>query len=216
MAQVFHPALNPVAKASVFGALLMVAAAFGTGAFLYNAPYSTGVHVAREQPVQFSHAHHVGGLGIDCRYCHPGVEEGPFAGMPSTRTCMNCHAQVWAESPFLAPVRESFATGRPIAWNRVHDLPDFAYFDHSIHVRQGIGCSTCHGRVDEMPLIWKTESLFMKWCLDCHERPERYVRPREAVFDMDWEPPEDQEARGRALVREYGIRKPRDCSVCHR
>lgn len=216
MVQVFHPALNPVAKASVFGAIVLGGAAFGVGAFLYHSPYSTGVYVAREQPVQFSHAHHVGGLGIDCRTCHPNVEDGPFAGMPPTRTCMNCHAQVWAESPFLAPVRESYATGRPIAWNRVYDVPDFVYFDHSIHVRKGIGCSTCHGRVDRMPLVWKTETLFMRWCLGCHEAPERYVRPREAVFDMDWEPPEDQETRGRALVREYGIRRPTDCSICHR
>ncbi|MEW6733379.1 MAG: cytochrome c3 family protein, partial [Acidobacteriota bacterium] len=176
----------------------------------------TQTYVAREQPVQFSHRHHVGGLGIDCRYCHTSVEETAFAGIPPTKTCMNCHAQIWSTSLMLEPVRASFRTDQSIAWTRVHNLPDFVYFNHSIHVKKGIGCATCHGRVDLMPLTWQENSLQMEWCLACHRNPERYVRPREFVFSMDWQPSEDQSALGQRLVKEYNIHKKTSCSVCHR
>jgi hypothetical protein len=176
----------------------------------------TQVNVAQEQPIPFSHKHHVGGLGIDCRFCHTTVDSAAFAGIPSTKTCMNCHSQIWADSPTLQKVRESFRTGKPIEWIRVHDLPDFVYFDHSIHIKKGVACVTCHGRVDQMPLTWREKTLHMTWCLDCHRHPERYVRPREQVFSMDWQPSEDQISLGKKLVKKYNIQKLTDCSICHR
>ncbi len=181
--------------------------------------YATRATEVREQPVPFSHAHHVGGLGIDCLYCHTSVETSSFAGIPPTKTCMNCHQQIWATSPELEPVRESFRTGRSIEWTRVHDLPGFVYFDHSIHVNKGVGCETCHGRVDQMPLMWQEASLQMSWCLDCHRQPEKYVRPREHIYTMGYEPPGGQLETGRRLVAEYGIRDANiltSCSTCHR
>lgn len=216
MAQVFHPATNTFSKASIFGALFVLAAAGWIMGRFYRSPYITQSQVILDQPVMFSHKHHVDGLGIDCRYCHGSVETSAFAGMPATQTCMNCHSQIWADSPMLEPVRESFRAGRPIRWSRVHNLADFAYFDHGIHVAKGIGCSTCHGRVDEMPLMWQESSLLMEWCLACHREPERFVRPREQVFNMKWERPSDWLEQGRRLVREYGIEKLTSCSVCHR
>jgi hypothetical protein len=166
--------------------------------------------------VHFSHKHHVSDDGIDCRYCHTSVEQSSFAGIPSTKICMSCHTQIWAESPILEPVRESFRTGKSLEWTRVHNLPGFAYFDHSIHVHKGIGCSTCHGRVDQMPLMWRENTLYMEWCLECHRNPERFVRPRDQVFNMQWQPPPDQLALGEKLVQEYKIERLTSCSVCHR
>jgi hypothetical protein len=174
------------------------------------------VGVPIEQPVPFSHKHHAGGEGIDCRYCHSSVEDSAFAGMPPTETCMSCHSQIWADSPILEPVRASFRNGEPLRWTRVYQLPDFVYFDHSIHVYKGIGCSTCHGRVDQMPLTFRANALQMDWCLGCHREPERSVRPRELVFQMDYKPPVDQLALGRRLVAEYKIQKLTDCYTCHR
>ncbi|MEO5740882.1 MAG: cytochrome c3 family protein, partial [Vicinamibacterales bacterium] len=153
---------------------------------------------------------------IDCRYCHTTVETSGFAGIPPTKTCMNCHSQIFADAAFLEPVRESFRSDRPIPWTRVHDLPDFAYFDHSIHVAKGVACSTCHGPVDKMPLMRKQNSLQMEWCLDCHRHPERYVRPREEVFNMNYVAPANQLELGRRLVAENRIRKMTDCNTCHR
>jgi hypothetical protein len=176
----------------------------------------TDVRVIREQPVPFSHKHHVSGLGIDCRYCHTSVETSSFAGIPPTTTCMSCHSQIWAGSPMLEPVRASLRTNEPLRWTRVHDLPDFVYFDHSIHVAKGVGCSTCHGRVDQMPITWRENTLLMEWCLNCHREPERYVRPRSAIFQMDWVPPPNQLEAGRALLQAYHIRKLTDCYTCHR
>jgi len=176
----------------------------------------TQAGVAREQPIQFSHRHHAGELGIDCRYCHTTVERTASAGMPATQTCMNCHAQIWVESPMLEPVRASYRTDTSIRWARVHDLPDYVYFNHSIHVQKGIGCATCHGRVDRMNLTWQEASLQMEWCLDCHRAPERYVRPRAEVFNMAWEPPSNQLEVGRELVHEYKIQSLTDCYTCHR
>jgi hypothetical protein len=184
-----------------------------------RSPYMTQAYVARQQPVPFSHKHHVSDAGIDCRYCHTSVEVSAVAGLPSTKTCMNCHAQLFNQSPMLEPVRQSFRENKPIKWTKVHDLPDFAYFNHSIHISKGIGCSTCHGRVDQMPLMWQTASLQMEWCLDCHRSPERYVRPKDQVFNMEWQPPPDQIQVGRRLVAEYNIRSAGEltsCSICHR
>jgi hypothetical protein len=175
--------------------------------------------MAREQPVPFSHAHHVGGLGIDCRYCHTSVEASSFAGIPPTKTCMNCHSQIWSTSPTLEPVRESFRTGNSIMWTRVNDLPDYVYFNHSIHVAKGVGCESCHGRVDRMPLTWQENSLQMTWCLDCHRDPAQHLRPREAITVMGYQPAEPQATLGPKLMKEYEVKDARtltSCNTCHR
>jgi hypothetical protein len=166
----------------------------------------------------FSHQHHVAGLGIDCRYCHTSVETSAFAGIPPTETCMTCHSQIWNQATMLQPVRDSLASGQPIVWNRVNALPDFVYFNHSIHIAKGIGCSTCHGRVDEMPLMRKVAPLNMSWCLNCHRAPEQYIRPVEQVFNMAWTPPANQIEQGRALMAKYHVNTERltNCSTCHR
>jgi Cytochrome c7 and related cytochrome c len=219
MAQIFHPSTNTIARVSIFGAVFLLAALLWLLFAINRSSYATQAGVVRQQPVPFSHEHHVSGLGIDCRYCHLSVEVSSFAGIPATEVCMNCHSQIWADSSMLAPVRESFRTGQSIAWTRVHNLAGFAYFNHSIHVHKGIGCVTCHGRVDRMPLMWQAASLQMEWCLECHRAPERFVRPVEHVFDMDWEPSEDQLTLGRRLVQEYNIASAdllTSCSVCHR
>jgi hypothetical protein len=171
-----------------------------------------------QQPVPFSHKHHVGDDGIDCRYCHTTVETTAFAGLPPLSTCMSCHSQLYTQQPVLRPVVESWRGGAPLRWNRVHQLPGFVYFDHSIHVNKGVGCSSCHGAVDRMPLTWRTQSLEMKWCLDCHRHPEAVLRQPGQIFDMAWQPPPDQAARGPQLLAQYHIDKPRliECSVCHR
>jgi len=216
MAQIFHPSTNTLSRVSIFGAIFILAALTWALAAFNRSDYRTEVGVARDQPVQFSHKHHVGDDGIDCRYCHTSVETSPFAGMPSTETCMTCHSQIWADSPMLEPVRASWRTNRSLEWTRVHDVPDYVYFDHSIHVSKGIGCVTCHGRVDRMPLMWRVATLQMEWCLECHRAPERFVRPREQVFSMDWVSNEPQSTLGPRLVREYHIQKLTDCYTCHR
>jgi hypothetical protein len=214
--QIFHRSANTIARVSIFGALFFVAAFIGLLYQIDRSPWITLEHVSREQPIQFSHERHVAGNGIDCRYCHTSVEESAFAGIPPTKTCMNCHSQIFSTSPFLEPVRESFRNDTSIRWTRIHDLPDFAYFNHSIHVNKGVGCATCHGPVDKMPLMRKEASLQMEWCLDCHRHPERYVRPRDAVFDMQYLPPPNQLEFGARLVADYQIKKLTDCSTCHR
>jgi len=216
MSQIFHHSTNTLSKLSIFGALFLAAGTLWLVLEINRSPYVTQAGVAREQPVPFSHAHHVAGLGIDCRYCHTSVEDSAFAGIPPTKTCMNCHSQIWSQSPTLEPVRASFRTGQSIEWTRVHDLPDFAYFNHSAHVNKGVGCTTCHGPVDRMPLMWQYSSLQMEWCVECHRAPEKYVRPREEVFSVSWQPPADQLAQGRALVKAYGIQTRTSCSTCHR
>ena len=220
MNQIFHPSMNTIARLSIFGAVFVV---IGLGAmlnYLVKSPYLTQVNVAREQPVPFSHLHHVRQLGLDCRYCHTSVEDSSFAGIPPTQTCMTCHSQVWTEAVNLEPVRASYRTGQPLEWLRVNSLSDFVYFNHSIHVHRGIGCETCHGRVDQMPLTHKAETLQMGWCLECHRHPEKFVRPLDQVFTMGWQPPpgHDQLVDGQQLVAAYGIEVGRldDCSICHR
>lgn len=216
MSQIFSKSANTLSRVSLLGAGLLAALLLGLVMELGNSSWVTQQNVAREQPIQFSHERHVGGNGIDCRYCHTSVEESRFAGIPPTKTCMNCHSQIFSQSPFLEPVRTSFNSNTPLRWTRVHDLPDFVFFDHSIHVNKGVGCTTCHGQVDRMPLMWQANSLQMQWCLDCHREPERYVRPREAVFRVDYQPPSDQLELGRRLVAEYQIQKLTSCSTCHR
>jgi hypothetical protein len=216
MPQYFSKSTNALVKLSILGAVFLLTAVFWAGAMIVRSPYETMQNVVREQPVPFSHEHHVGGLGIDCRYCHINVETSAYANIPATKICMNCHQQLWAVSPALEPVRESYRTGKSIEWTRVNDLPDYVYFNHSIHVHKGVGCSTCHGRVDKMPLMWQAQPLTMEWCLGCHRHPERYVRPREQVFNMSYAPPSDQIALGKRLVSEYHIKSLVSCSTCHR
>ena len=234
MAQIFHPSTNTIAKASIFGAVVLVGAALVLALEMTRSPYVTRVNVPLEQPVQFSHEHHVRGLGIDCRYCHVSVETAAFAGMPSTKTCMTCHSQVWTNAPLLEPVRASWRDDKPLQWSRVHDLPDFVQFNHSIHVQKGIGCYSCHGEVDRMPLMWKVHSLHMEWCLDCHRAPEKHIRPRDKVFEMsEWLPPDNRDRieAGKELVEKYLVRSGMigdphkdleanpsqlmNCSICH-
>jgi hypothetical protein len=216
MAQIFHRSSNSLAKVSIVSAVLLAGGVVWAAYKIDQGSFITQVGLPRAQPVPFSHKHHVQDDGIDCRYCHTSVEVSAVAGIPPTETCMSCHSQIWANAEMLEPVRASFRTGQSLEWTRVHDLPDFVYFNHSIHVNKGIGCSTCHGRVDRMPLMYKVNTLYMQWCLECHRAPERYVRPRNKVFDMVYEAPADQMELGKRLVAEYKIQKLTDCVTCHR
>jgi len=220
MAKQFFP---KYANFLALGSLVLVALGAGGGlsALLVTAhsPYNTQQGVPVGQPVPFSHKHHVKGLGIDCRHCHYSVEESHFAAIPPTKTCMTCHSQIWNEAPMLEPVRESYRTDESIEWVRVHDLPDYVYFNHSIHVNKGVGCATCHGQVDEMPLMWKANTLQMAWCMDCHWHPEMNLRPKSEITNINWEPPADREERialARELAEEYQVQSKVSCSVCHR
>jgi Cytochrome c7 and related cytochrome c len=218
MGQIFHSSANAVARAMTFGA---VAAALGVGWLvltLNRSVFVTEVSIAKEQPVPFSHKHHVLDVGLDCRYCHTAVENSSAAGMPPTKTCNNCHSVLFADQPMFTPVQESLRTDRSLAWVRVHDLPDYVYFNHSIHVQKGIGCTTCHGEVQHMPLTWKVAPLQMEWCLNCHRQPEQFIRPRAEVFNVNWKPGPDHAAEGRRLVEDYGVnvKQLENCSVCHR
>jgi len=217
--QIFHRSTNTLSRLSLFSALFLVALFLSVLAEIERSSYITEADVVREQPIQFSHKHHVEDDGIDCRYCHTSVVLFLMVRRPPRKTCMNCHSQIFAASPYLEPIRESFRTGKPIEWTRVHKLPEFVYFNHSIHVNKGVGCASCHGQVNLMPLVRQVASLQMEWCLDCHRHPERALRPREQVFNMHWQPPADQLEQGRRLAREYNIRSVEEltsCSTCHR
>ena len=220
MVQVFHPSMNSFSRVTIFGAVFFVLAAVGVAYGIMGSPYVTGQNVAVDQPIQFSHEHHVSALGIDCRYCHTSVEKSSFAGLPPTETCMTCHSQIWRDSPMLAPVRNSLRDNEPIRWNKVHRLPDYAYFNHSVHVNKGVGCASCHGRVDQMPLIAKASPLTMEWCLGCHREPEKNLRPKDKVYDMSWTAGTEAEQAlvGRDLVlkNHIPIHRLTDCSTCHR
>jgi hypothetical protein len=215
MSQIFKPSTNTLARVSMFGSLFFLAILAWVLVTLNRSSLATRQDIVLQQPVPFSHDHHVAGLGIGCLYCHTTVEESSFAGIPPSATCMNCHKLIWKESPMLEPVRESFRTGQPIEWTRVHDLPDFVYFDHSIHVAKGIGCASCHGRVDQMPLMYQAASLQMEWCLECHRAPEKFIRPRAEIYNMEWVAA-DQEVEGARLIAEYNVQSKLSCSVCHR
>jgi hypothetical protein len=219
MSQIFRHSTNTFARITIFGAVFILGFLAWVGTVLSRSSYATRQDQAREQPVPFSHAHHVGGMGLDCRYCHTSVEVSSFAGIPPTKTCMNCHSQIWLTSPTLEPVRASFRTNESIPWTRVYDLPDFVYFNHSIHVNKGVGCETCHGRVDKMPLTFQANSLQMEWCLDCHRNPEKNLRPRQYITTMGYQPDGDQEEIGLRLKKEYNVRDSRtltSCNTCHR
>src|SRR5438067_1700734 len=185
---------------------------------VYNSPLRTRRNVAIEQPIPFSHRHHAGQLGIDCRYCHDEAERSAFAGIPPVHTCMSCHSQVWRTAAMLEPVRAAERTGIVLPWLRVNDLPQFAYFDHSVHVNHGVGCSTCHGRIDRMEVVSPVVTFDMRWCLECHRDPARFLRPRDQVMNMAWQPAANQRVLGQRLLVHYGIetRHLMDCATCHR
>jgi hypothetical protein len=243
MPQIFHRSTNTLSRATIFGAVFVVAALSWVAMEFQRSPYLTYAGVRKPQPVPFSHQHHVTGLGIDCRYCHTSVETSSFAGIPPTKTCMNCHSQIWTNAQLLEPVRASYRSGESLQWTRVNQLPDFVYFNHSIHINKGVGCNTCHGPVDQMPLMYQQESLQMEWCLGCHREPEKNLRPRDQVFNMRYQPPSagspvpvdgknfmDQESLGAYLAKAYKVRTGTlmtsdgqrsvsditSCSTCHR
>ncbi len=218
MAQLFPKSANYLAPASVAALVLVAGGAVGSLLALDYAGFNQRRGETVEQPVPFSHEHHVAGLGIDCRYCHTAVEKSASAGVPPTSTCYNCHKIVWNEAPMLEPVRSSYRTGQPIEWNKVHDLPDFTYFNHSIHVAKGMGCATCHGPVHQMRLMRSAQPIQMRWCLECHRSPEKFIRPKEEIYNMTWKA-KDQETLGRELVEKYKVRPPAEitsCGTCHR
>ena len=216
MPQIFRRSANTLSKLSLAGLLIVVGSLIFTAILVARSSYVTRANEYVEQPVQFSHRHHVKDDGIDCRYCHTSVETSSFAGIPPTKTCMNCHSQIWSQAPILEPIRASFRDDKPVRWIRVHDLPDFVYFNHSIHVKKGMGCETCHGRIDEMPLTLQQNTLQMEWCVNCHRNPEKYVRPRSEIYTMGYKPDGPQSLVGARLVQEYGIRGNTSCSTCHR
>ncbi|MEX0776899.1 MAG: cytochrome c3 family protein [Phycisphaeraceae bacterium] len=217
MKRLFTPYTNTIARATALGVPLLVLIAGGFGRMWLDSSYETGVGEAIDQPVPFSHEHHVAGLGIDCRFCHLSAETSSVAGVPATEVCMTCHSQIWTNAQMLQPVRDSFEKGQPIQWVRVNDLPDFVYFDHSIHVAKGVGCAECHGEVHRMPMTWKAQNLHMTWCLDCHRDPEKQLRPKDVVFSTDW----FSGARaklGAEIARENKVNTKglTNCSTCHR
>ncbi|MGB6485046.1 MAG: cytochrome c3 family protein [Candidatus Acidiferrales bacterium] len=214
--QIFHPSTNTISRLSIYCGVVFIGLLSYVLYEVGQSPYYTEQNIPQVQPVPFSHRHHVSQLGIDCRYCHTSVETSSFAGLPSTQTCMTCHSQIWTNASILAPIRESYETGQSIAWTRVNALPQFVYFDHSIHIHKGIGCTTCHGDIGDMAITWRATTLQMAWCLDCHRHPEEYVRPRDQVFNVNYKPPKDQLQLGGQLVREYKINSLTSCETCHR
>jgi hypothetical protein len=219
MAQIFHRSTNTISKVTIYGAVFIVCALGYVFYEVNQSDYYSEIHVTRQQPVPFSHKHHVSDDGIDCRYCHTLVEKSSYAGLPTTHICMSCHSKLWLNSSMLEPVRASYASDVSLQWTRVNTVPDFVYFNHSIHVNKGIGCTTCHGPIGQMPLTYRNETLYMRWCINCHKHPERYVRPRDQVFNANYVQPSDQLAMGHRLVKEYKIKDAReitDCYTCHR
>ena len=216
--QIFRPGANSLAVIALAAIPAVLVLGVGAAYAVMRSSYVTEQDVTRDQPVPFSHKHHAGELGIDCRYCHQSVATARFAGMPPTETCMTCHSQIWTNAAMLAPVRESLARGAPLHWRRVHDLPDYVYFDHSVHIGVGVGCSSCHGDVTTMPLTRQAAPLTMSWCLDCHRDPAKALRPASEVFNQEWKPPADQRKRGEALLAAHNVSVGHltDCSVCHR
>ena len=229
MPQVFPKGMNVLARVTLLGLPLLLSGGGIAGAAFFRSDYTTGTREVVEQPVPFSHKHHVSQLGIDCRYCHTAYEKSASAGFPPTKTCMNCHQQMWTSANLLEPVRESYAKGKPIAWTKIHNVPHYTYFNHSIHVAKGVGCVSCHGQVDEMNLLHQSKTLLMEWCLDCHRNPEKHLRPTDEITNMLFKPemvkneatgqPHTQKSLGADLKTKHGIREAivlTNCSICHR
>ncbi len=214
--QIFHRSANSIAKVSIVGGVMLLGSIIALAYTIDRGAFITDTRVVRTQPIPFSHKHHVQDDGIDCRYCHTSVETSARAGLPATEICMSCHSQIWTNAAVLEPVRESWRTGQSIEWTRVHDLPDFVYFNHSIHLNKGIGCSTCHGDVQNIAFMYKQNTLYMNWCLQCHRNPEQYIRPRSEVFNTAYQAPANQLELGKKLVAEYHVQSLTDCYTCHR
>lgn len=219
MAQLFHRGANNIAKASMVVAIVLAGVAFFAYTQIARSTYLTNRGLERQQPVQFSHKHHVGDDGIDCRYCHTSVETAASAGIPPTQTCMNCHNQLYSDQQYLEPIRASYRDNKPIKWERVHDLPGFAYFNHSIHIAKGVGCSTCHGEIDNMPSVYQENTLQMEWCLSCHRNPTQFIRPKDEIYNMQWKDSNLNADERMKLKEDYKIRSKElltSCSTCHR
>ncbi len=216
MSLLFRPRHNTLAHVTLF---VLAAGGLGTigGLLIYvRTPYARMMEDPIEQPLQFDHRHHTRDEGIDCRYCHNTVDRSPNASIPPTSLCLNCHSQVWNKSPLLEPVRQSFFQNKPLEWRRVYRVPDFVYFNHAIHVNKGVGCVSCHGRVDQMAAVEKATPLTMAWCLDCHRNPEKNLRPIEELTNMTWKPEGDPVETGRALAERYDVHTRTSCTTCHR
>ncbi len=245
MAQIFHPGFNTLARLGVLAAVTGPVAVILGASAISRSSYNTKVGVAPDQPIPFSHEHHVNELGIDCRYCHTSVEKSAHSNVPPSETCMSCHSQIWTNSPLLDPVRESYRTNTPLKWNLINKVPEFVYFNHSIHINRGLNCNTCHGPIQKMQMTYKGQYFHMVWCLECHRNPEKFVGKREDVFglyeraqrtsakDYGGLPRREQELlrhgglvprtgaeleEGKALVKQYGIKTKQltDCTICHR
>ena len=220
MAQVFSRSANNIAKISLVIAVILGGTAFYVYTQVSRSSYITGQYLEKQQPVQFSHKHHVGDDGIDCRYCHTTVETSASASMPPTQTCMNCHSQLWADSPYLEPIRESYRDNKPIEWERVHDLPEYVYFNHSIHVAKGVGCASCHGDIANMPAVYQQNTLQMEWCLSCHRNPAPEIRPKAEIFNTLWDKrnitPEQQQEVDAKIKNLRSREMLTSCSTCHR
>lgn len=229
MPQVFPKSMNVVARLSVIAVPFLMAGGAAGGAAFYRSDYTTGAREVVEQPIPFSHKHHVAQLGIDCKYCHTSVDQSASAGFPPAKTCMNCHQQMWQSADLLAPLRDAYSKDKPITWNKVHNVPHYTYFNHSIHVGKGIGCVSCHGQIDQMNLVFQSKTLLMEWCLDCHRNPEKNLRPKEEVTNMtfkaenvinpDTGKPYDQTTLGKHLKEKHQVRDQfvlTNCSMCHR
>ncbi len=218
MAQVFGPGTNFLVRSGVAILTVVLGSAVAIAAIIYRSPVVTQVGINKEQPIPFSHERHVGGNAMDCRFCHSSVEKSNFAGIPTSETCMTCHSQVLVDATLLQPLHDSWNNNKPLEWTRVYDLPDFVYFDHSIHIAKGVGCTVCHGQIDEMPLTHKAQHMSMSWCLECHRAPEKFIRPADQVFNVNWQAPKDQIAQGLRLVEKYNIKTEQltNCSICHR
>lgn len=216
MPPIFPRSANALAKASLILGLLLLVVLGWVVFSLMRSPYLTRQGEILQQPVPFSHDHHVAEVGIDCRYCHTAVEKSASAGIPPTATCMNCHNQIWAQAPLLEPVRASFRDNKSLEWSKLNDLPDFVYFNHSIHVAKGVACITCHGPVNRMPLMYQWATLQMEWCLACHRDPVKNLRPREEVANVFWQPPADLPELQQKLAALYNVKSKTSCSTCHR
>lgn len=219
MAQLYHPSVNTIARTLPFLVVGLIAVGAWADWRWFNSSWDTGQGRYVDQPVQFSHEHHVRGLGLDCRYCHTGVETSNFAGLPPTKTCMTCHSEIWRDAPILQPVRDSWRTNTPLRWNRVNNLPGYVFFNHSAHIQHGVGCSSCHGNVELMPLTMQAAPLQMAWCLNCHRDAAMYLRPRDQIFNTAYQFPPNQREVGQALVKQYHVMSSQmlqTCSLCHR
>ncbi len=219
MRQLFAPGADAILRLATLVVVLGVLGGIFVAEGVSRSDYVYKVGVAPAQPVPFSHKHHSGELGIDCRYCHQQVEYLATAGIPPTWTCMTCHSQIWTGAAMLAPVRDSLANNTPLHWTRVNRLPDYVYYNHSIHIAKGIGCSSCHGAVDQMQLTYRANAFKMQFCIGCHRNPAAYVRPKAEIWNMEWTPPDNQAALGATLVADYHIKNAQiltDCSICHR